>query len=170
MSALIAAQFLSDMGTPFTDFLVGGQQQKLQKEQQRHRNTVTAISSNLQRNKTTLQEIDVRNANRRSDQAVQLQAMQDVGQAEAFAAAAGVAGGSVAAVMRGLKRSELNAQFARIENTAGAYNALGQQRTNINVSQIFQTDNTVLPKPSVAALLSAVGTAGLQAYKDSRPK
>ena len=169
MSAALFAQAASSIGTPFTDFLVGKQQNKLDKEMQRHRNDVTAISSNLQRNAVTLQEIDVRSANRRNDQMIQTSAMQDQASAEVSAAAAGVTGGSVQAVMRGLKRSELNAQSARIDSTANAYQTLGQQRRNINVSQIFQTENTVLPGPSVAALLLSMGTASYDIYKENNP-
>lgn len=168
MSALLAAQAVQAVGTPLTNFLVAGEQQRLAKENQRHRNAVTGISSSLQRNATTLQEIDTREADRRQDQSIQLAALQQTGQATVAAAAAGVAGGSVQSVMRGLKRSALNAQFARIENTENAFQELGQQRTNINVSQIFQTDTTVLPKPSLSALLLSVGTNAYDVYKDNK--
>lgn len=168
VQAIIAGA--SAIGKPFTDFLVARERNKLDKEMQRHRNAVTGISSNLQRNATTLQEIDVRQANRRTDQTIQTRAMQDQASAEVSAAAAGVTGGSVQAVMRGLKRSELNAQHARIDGTENAYQTLGQQRKNINISQIFQTDNTVLPGPSVSALLLSMGTAAYDVYSAGKTK
>lgn len=163
---LLIAKAAQSFGTPITNFLLAGEQSKLQAEQQRHRNTVTAISSNLQRNAVTLQEIDVRAANRRGSEAIQLRALEDQAGAEVSAAAAGVGGGSVKSVMRGLKRSELKAQFARLENTQNAYQSLGQQRTNINVSQVFNTDASVIPKPSVAALLLGMGTAAVDTYEN----
>lgn len=167
---LLLAQAAQAVGTPLTDFLVAGEVRKLGLENQRHRNAVTSISANLQRDATTLQEIDTRNASRRADQSIQLQALKDSGEATVSAAAAGVAGGSVQSVMRGLKRSSMNAQYARIENTENAYKELGQQRTNINVSEIFQTDTVVLPKPSLGALLLNIGTNTLNLYEKEQEK
>ena len=164
VNPLLLASQIGEVSAPFTNFLLSNEQRKLDKENQRHRNAVLGISSNIQRNQTTLQEIDVRNANRRQNQNIQLTALQQQGAAEVSAAAAGVAGGSVQSVMRGLKRSALNAQYNRLENTENAFQSLGQQRRNINVSQILGTDNTVLPRPSFAAMLLGTATAAFDTF------
>lgn len=167
----MAGQFLAAFASqvPLTGFLVAGEQRKLDQEMQRHRNSMLEISGSVQENQLTLSEIDTEKADRRLNQDIQQRAMADQASAEVNAAAAGVAGGSVDAVMRGLKRSALNAQQARIENTGNAFQSIGTQRTNLELSQIFQTDNTVLPKPSFASLLLGMGTAAYDAYKQTTP-
>jgi hypothetical protein len=170
MAAQFLAAFASKIGTPISDFLVGREQQKLQQSMQDYRNEITGISARLQENQTTLQEIDASNASRAADQQLQLLAMSDQANAEVSSAAAGVTGGSSDAVMRGLRRSALNAQRARIDSTDNAMQGLGQQRTNIALSEIFQTDNTVLPKPSFAALLLSVGQSAYSARKQTTPR
>lgn len=162
------AQAVIGAGTALAGYFQAKEQTRLQRESQRHRNAVLALNSNLQRNALELQEIDARNASRRLDKQIQLQSMQDKAAGEVSAATSGVTGGSVTAVLRGLERSSMLAQAARMQNTSTMFRQLGQQRRNINVGQIIGEDRTVIPGPDVGSLLLSMGTAAFEGYGQTR--
>jgi hypothetical protein len=164
MSAAAIGQALVGAGTALTNHLLAREQTKLQREFQRHKNAVLGLNANLQRDALELKEIDARQADRDLSEQIQMQGMAQKAQAEVSAAAAGVTGGSVEAVMTGLERSAMRAQAARMENTSSLFRQLGQQRRDINVGQILGEDRTVIPGPSVGSLLLSMGTSALQGY------
>lgn len=164
MSAAAIGQALVGAGTALTNHLLAREQTKLQREFQRHKNAVLGLNANLQRDALELKEIDARQADRDLSEQIQMQSMAQKAQAEVSAAAAGVTGGSVEAVMTGLERSAMRAQAARMENTSSLFRQLGQQRRDINVGQILGEDRTVIPGPSVGSLLLSMGTSALQGY------
>lgn len=164
MSAAAIGQALVGAGTALTNHLLAREQTKLQKEFQRHKNAVLGLNANLQRDALELREIDARQADRDLSEQIQMQSMAQKAQAEVSAAASGVTGGSVEAVMTGLERSAMRAQAARMENTSSLFRQLGQQRRDINVGQILGEDRTVIPGPSVGSLLLSMGTSALQGY------
>lgn len=164
MSAAAIGQALVGAGTALTNHLLAREQTKLQREFQRHKNAVLGLNANLQRDALELKEIDARQADRDLSEQIQMQSMAQKAQAEVSAAASGVTGGSVEAVMTGLERSAMRAQAARMENTSSLFRQLGQQRRDINVGQILGEDRTVIPGPSVGSLLLSMGTSALQGY------
>jgi hypothetical protein len=164
MSAAAIGQALVGAGTALTNHLLAREQTKLQREFQRHKNAVLGLNANLQRDALELKEIDARQADRDLSEQIQMQGMAQKAQAEVSAAAAGVTGGSVQAVMTGLERSAMRAQAARMENTSSLFRQLGQQRRDINVGQILGEDRTVIPGPSVGSLLLSMGTAAFKGY------
>lgn len=151
-------------GSALAGYFLAKEQTKLQRESQRHRNAVLGLNANLQRNALELKEIEARQANRRVDQQIQLQSMQEKAAGEVSAAASGVTGGSVDAVMRGLERSAMTAQAARLQNVSSMFRGLGQERRNINVGQILGEDRTVIPGPGIANLLLSMGVGAAKGY------
>lgn len=145
-------------------------QAKMQEDARDHRNVMSAISAALQQNNKTYDEIATIDQATQLKQQIAVASMQDKGNAEVNAAAAGVAGNSVDQTMRGLERSALQANFARIKNTRSQMQAHGQDRTNITLSKIYGKDVTVFQKPSVAMSLLGLGTQLLDTYNSNQPK
>ena len=162
-----AIQAAVGIGTALTGYMLAKQQHKSALENQRHRNAILDINTMMQLNDLELQEIDVRNMSRDASKSIQLQRLQQEGVSEVSAAAAGVAGGSVDAVMRGIKRNSMLSQARRIEDTSTSYRKLGKQRQNININRILSEDRTVIPGPTVGGLLLSMGTSVAGAYADN---
>lgn len=162
-----AIQAAVGIGQSLTGYMLAKQQHKSALENQRHRNAILDINTMMQLNDLELQEIDLRNISRDASKSIQLQTLQQEGVAEVSAAAAGVAGGSVEAVMRGIKRNSMLSQARRIEDTSASYRKLGKQRQNININRILGEDRTVIPGPTVGGLLLSMGTAAAGAYADN---
>ena len=114
MSAAMYAQMGNKAVGVVSDHLLQNTQRKMQLDAQEHRNTMSAISAAMQSNNITREEINTQDSARRLKQQIDLASMQDKGNAEVSAAAAGVAGGSVDNTMRGLTRSAMQANYARI--------------------------------------------------------
>ena len=145
-------------------------QAKMQQDAQEHRNVMSSISAALQQNSVTHAEISTIDQATQLKQQIAVASIQDKGNAEVNAAAAGVAGNSVDQTMRGLERSALQANYARIRNTRSQMQAHGQDRTNITLSKIYGKDITVFQKPSVAMSLLGLGTTLLDTYNSNQPK
>lgn len=83
------------------------------------------------------------------------------GKAEAFAAAAGVGGGSVKSTLFGLKQNQLAQELAQTQNTERQLAAIEVQRMQSSMSAVLQTDHTdysVNPMNLVAGIFGAVAS------------
>ncbi|ANS06235.1 internal virion protein [Phage MedPE-SWcel-C56] len=127
-------------------------------------NTMSAISAAQSNNVTTLNEISAQDAAVRADAEIQRQLIIAEGQAQVAAGAAGVSGGSVDNVMRGLRSSAARAQFARTTSFENSLRAFGQERRNTAVSAAMNKDVSVIPKPSTAAAMLGLGKNVLEIW------
>jgi hypothetical protein len=162
------AQAAIGVGTAIFGHMTAREQAKHKRENQRHGNAIRALNANLQRNQLELQEIDIRNANRDASKSIQLKTMQEQAMAKVGAAASGVTGGSVSAVMRGLQRTSMLTQARRMENTSAQFRSVGQSRRNVNVGQIVGEDRTQISSPGIGSLLLNMGTAVGESYFDNK--
>ena len=170
VSPVVAAKLGNQALQAGTNFLLSDIQVKLQRDAQAHRETMADISAALQTNSITHSEVEALDQSRRLEKQIDIASMQDKGQAEVNAAAAGVSGGSVDKVIRGLERSALNANYARIESLENTLNARGQDRKNVTLSRIFNRDTTVFQSPSVGASLLGLGTTLVDTYNQNQPR
>ncbi len=152
-----------------SNHFVSKTQAKMQRDMQEHRNTMLAISSSLRQNAVTNQEVEVRRQTVQAAEQISIASMTDKGNAEVAAAASGVAGNSVQRTMAGLERSALRANFARIENAQSAMSALGNERTNINLQQIYGEGTQIFQSPSVGMSLLGLGTSLINTYNANQP-
>lgn len=162
------AQAAIGVGSAIFGHMAAREQAKHKRENQRHGNAIRALNANLQRNQLELQEIDIRNANRDASKSIQLKTMQEQAMAKVGAAASGVTGGSVSAVMRGLQRNSMLTQARRMENTSAQFRSVGQSRRNVNVGQIVGEDRTQISSPGIGSLLLNMGTAVGESYFDNK--
>jgi len=170
VSPLLAAKLGTDVVGAAGNFILADTQVKMQKDAQKHREAMLGISSALQLNSVTKQEIDVRDSSIRLQQQISIASMQDKGQAEVNAAAAGVAGSSVDQVMRGLERSALNANYARMKSLKSNMQAAGDQRKNITLNRIAGRDTRVFQSPNVGMALLGLGTSLVSTYNNNQPE
>jgi len=170
VSPLVAAKMGTQVLGTATDLIVGGIQADMQRDAQKHRNTMSALSAAMSFNTVTLSEIDARDQAQALEKQIAIVSMQDKGNAEVNAAAAGVAGGSVDSVMRGLERSALNANYARMQSLENNLQSSGQDRKNITLGKIFNEDVAVIQSPSVGMALLGLGTGLVQTYNQNQPK
>lgn len=170
MSAAMYAKMGNKAIGAVSDHLLASTQRKMQADAQEHRNTMSAISASMQRNNVTQAEINTQDNARRLKQQIDLTSMQDKGNAEVSAAASGVAGGSVANTMRGLQRSAMQANYARIRNVDSQMQAHGQNRKNVTLQQIYNKDAQVFQKPSVSTALLGLTTSLVDTYNKNQPQ
>lgn len=136
----------------------------------KHRDSMNAIARAQQENSLTLQEVNVRDAGMRAAQALALQSNAETADAEVSAAAAGVAGGSVQATMRGLERSALKANANRKATIQSKLKAIGQERKNLKLDAIFGRDIGTSLRPSASMALLGLGTQLIQTYDENQPE
>lgn len=170
VSPVVAAQLGNQALSAGTDFLLSDIQAKMQRDAQKHRNTMSSISAALQMNSITIAEAQALDQSRRVQKQIAIASMQDKGNAEVNAAAAGVSGGSVDSVMRGLERSALNANYARMRSLDSTLKARGQDRKNVTLSKIFNEDTTVFQSPSMGMALLGLGTKLVDTYNQNQPE
>jgi len=145
-------------------------QYQMQTAAREHRAAMQQISSAMQQNSVVRNEANIRDRSQRLDLSIQQQAIKARGAAEVSAAAAGVKGGSVDMALLGLRRSAMNAQDARLQNTESAFQAAAEQRKNIELSTIFGKDISVLVPPSPASALLGLGASIYDTIDSNSPK
>lgn len=170
VSPVVAAKLGNQALSVGTDFLLSDIQIKMQRDAQKHRNTMSSISSALQMNSITIAETQALDQSRRAQQQIAIASLQDKGNAEVNAAAAGVSGSSVDGVMRGLERSALSANYARMKSLDNTLKARGQGRKNVTLSKIFNEDTTVFQSPSMGMALLGLGTQAVSTYNQNQPQ
>jgi hypothetical protein len=165
---------LMRMGTQtigaLSSFSISKTQHSMEVSARAHRETMSALSAGIQQNAITVAEINTQDSAVRLSSAIQSQSIKDRGAAAVSAAAAGVAGGSVEATMRGLRRSALNAQSARMRNLDSSLQASAQDRKNIELAQIMGKDISILPAPSSGAALLGLGASLLDTWDANQPQ
>lgn len=170
MSNLMYAQMgLNAVSTGF-DFLSSREKAKMQKIQQDYQNTMSALSAAQSLNSVTENEIGLRDAAIRAESTLQLQTMRDKADGEVAAAAAGVRGGSVKSVMRGMMRDSLQAKFALKQNHKNERRSALSQRRNILISKAFNKDISVIPRPSAASALLGLTKSTLDIWDSHQPE
>lgn len=137
---------------------------------QDYNNSMSAFAAAQALNTQTGNEISVRDAAVTARQTIDLQSMQDRANAEVSAAAAGVAGGSVEAAMRGLTRSKLQAQEALRRKMQAHSRANTETRRGIAINKAMNKDISVIPKPSVASALLGLGASMIDVYDQHQPE
>lgn len=164
MGSLMYAQMgISAIGG-LTDFAVAREQAKIDAAVQRYNNTISAINAAQAENTITLSEIQAADASQRQSLEIQEQLIRAEGAAQVSAGAAGVAGGSVENVMRGLRSSASRAQYARKEQTRMQMEAFGRERTQVAVARVTNKDISITSKPNVGAALMGIGTDMLKIW------
>lgn len=153
-----------------SDLMLQSTQRKMLQDAQEHRNVMSAISSATQFNNITVSEIQTLDASRRLKQEIDIASLKDKGNAEVSAAASGVAGNSIDNTMRGLQRSALNANYARIRNTESQMKAQGQARKNVTLQKIYNEDVQVFEKPNVGLALLGLATGAVNTYNKNQPQ
>lgn len=163
MSLMYAQMGLSAIST-FGNYKIAGIQAGMQETMRKYQNTMSALSAAQSRNTITSNEIAVRDASVRVAEQIQQQALEQEGASTVAAGAAGVGGGSTAAVMRDLKSSAAKANKSRTEQLQAQYRAFGQERRNVNLAEVYNKDVTVIPKPSAASMLLGLSTGLLDIW------
>lgn len=164
MGSLMYAQMGLSAISGVTDFAVAREQAKMDAVIQSYNNTISAISAAQSQNTVTRNEIQAVDASIRQGLDIQKSLLRAEGAARVATGAAGVKGGSVDSVMRGLRSSASQAQFARTEQTRLQMEAFGQERRNIGIAKALNKDVSVLPKPSATTALLGLGTNMLKIW------
>lgn len=165
---------LGDMGTQalgaFASFSAQQTQIDMQASALKHRQVLADISSRLQRNAVTINESATQDAAARLGQSIQVASLQNKAQAQVSAAAAGVAGGSADATLRGLQRSELQAQYALKENLTSAMLSHDETRRGITLNSVLgQNTATGLIPSSPSMALLGLGAQIIDTYNSNQP-
>lgn len=142
----------------------------MQRMQQDYTNSMNAFAAAQALNTQTANETSLRDAAVTAKLAMQGQSMQDMARAEVSAAAAGVAGGSVDAAMRGLTRSKLQAQMALKRKMQSHSRANAASRRGIALNKAMGKDISVIPKSSVASALLGLGAQMIDIYDSHQPE
>ena len=153
-----------------TEYKLGQIQADMTESTKAYTNTMRTIASNRAINNSTLAEVDAADANRRLEAQLQRTSLQDKGNAEVSAAAAGVAGGSVTSVLQGLRRGALQAQHARMRNFENVQRGADKERSNIRLANILGEDISVIQRPSAGMALLGLGTSLVDIYDKNQPK
>lgn len=135
-----------------------------------HQKAMADIQAAAQMAAINEQEREVRDATMRAQIAIQMDAKRSMAQADASAAAAGTAGGSVEQTIRGLNRSEAAAESARKHNYETQRRAFGHQKEAIKIGQIFANVPTLDLAPDPAAALLDLTTTLLDHNKKNSPE
>lgn len=149
---------------------VGNIQSDMQEASQAYSNTMRDIAANQAINDVTQNEVMAGDATRRLEVQLQQSGLQDRGNAEVSAAAAGVAGSSVTSVLQGLRRSALQAQHARLRNFQSQERAADKQRGSLKLAAIMGEDISVIQRPSIGAALLGLGASMVDIYDANQPK
>lgn len=153
-----------------TDHSLRKTQYEMEVDAKSYREEMAAISKSMQMNNLTKAEANLSDQARRATVGLAKQELEDRGAAEVSAAAAGVAGGSVAATMRGLERSSLNANAARTKNYESALAASTANRKNITMQAIFNKDVNPLQIPNASDALLGMTQSVVEIWDDNQPE
>lgn len=137
---------------------------RMQESIQDYRNTMSALSAAEAQNTVTHNEIAVLDAADQQREQQQIIALKQEGAADVASAAAGVSGTTSDLIMKDLKASAARANKARLDQVEAQFIAYGQERKNIELSNIYNKDISVIPKPSAASALLGIGTNLLSIY------
>ena len=165
MMAQMGLSFAQDLG----GFMSAGIAADMQRAMQAYNNTMASLSAARQKNAITVNEIRTQDAAVRSNVQIDFVAMQDQAKAKVAAATAGVAGGSVEAVMNDLKSSAAKAKYTVSRQTNEAMAELGEQRKTVSLNAIAGKDIQVIPQPSIGSALLGAGTNMLSIYDSWQP-
>ncbi len=138
-------------------FMIGSIEARLAATLQKYRNQILKVQEAMNAQRITLNEISTQDAAMRMSFALQMQSASDMGGAEVAAAAAGVKGANVNNVMRGLRRSEASAQFARKSRLQEELWSHWEDRRSNALATVMATEITVHTGPSIFS--AAVGVA-----------
>lgn len=169
MSEVMAAQMGMALVDSWSQYQTARIQAGLQSKIQDYRNTMSRLSAARATNAVTINSVRVRDASVQADQIIQRTALQDQARAEVDAAAAGVAGNSVEAVMKDLRASAGRASYAQRRQAHQQQAELLEQKTSIAIAAVTNQDIQVVPKPSVGSLLLGAGTSLLEIYDSHQP-
>lgn len=135
-----------------------------------YRETMTSISTAMQLNTMTNNEIEARDASVRASASLQQQALVDKANAQVSAAAAGVRGGSVANTLRSLDRSQLMAKKTLRDKQAAQARSATNNRRNLQLSRIMGQDISPIQGPSVASSMLGLGASIIDIYDSHQPE
>lgn len=137
---------------------------------QAYSNEMRSMASAQQINAVTEAQVHEGDASQRLSATIQQRALQDRGAAEVSAAAAGVSGGSVDQAMLGLRRSAMQAQYARKRNLHSSQLSAASQKSNITQSGIMGKDVSVIQRPSVASAMLGLGASIVDIMDSNKPE
>lgn len=153
-----------------TDFLVASEQAKMRENARKHNNAMRAISAGEQVKALERKGTATKQAAARAMLADSIVNMQDRASAEVSAAAAGVAGGSVEAVMRDIERSALYQQGNRLDSHENAQRAIEQEKQNVRLQSVMGENVSVVGKPSLASSVLGLGISSIGIYDQHQPE
>lgn len=153
-----------------TDFLVASEQAKMRSNAIKHNNAMRAISAGEQLKALERKGTATKQAAARAMLADSIVNMQDRASAEVSAAAAGVAGGSVEAVMRDIERSALYQQGNRLDSHENAQRSIAQEKQNTRLQSVMGDDISVVAKPSLASSVLGLGISAVGIYDQHQPE
>ena len=171
---MVDFNMLGKMGTQivgaFAQHQVADVQSKMEKSAQAYGNTMRLLSSAQKENNVSQQEANLSDASKRLSASIQRESLKSRSAAEVNAAAAGVSGGSVKAIMTGLRRSNIQAQFARTRNLASNLQHTAAQRRNIQLAAVLGEDVRIIPTPSPATALLGLTATLIDTYDANQPE
>ena len=154
----------------FTDLAIGGIQADMAEASQAYSNTMRQLSAAQQTNAVVRSEAAAKDNAVRLGAELSKKSLQDKGQLEVSAAAAGVAGGSVSQAMLGLRRSAMSAQDARMRNLNAQLLGADQDKKNITLSAIYGEDISIITRPDPASAMLGLGVSVLDTWDNAQPK
>ncbi len=169
MNPMYAQMGVSGVGA-ITSFIDQGTAAGLQAKLQKYRNQMLKVTAAMKRRTLTINEVSTRDAAVAMNWEIQKRAQQDQGSAEVSAAAAGVQGGSVDAIARGLRKSELDAQAARKSKYAAARRQHWQDQVDLTVGTIMGQDVTVVEKPNLMSAAMGLGKTLMSDFDRNQPE
>lgn len=164
MNFLMAAQMGTRLVSAFGTHSADRHRYNMETISREYREKMSGISFAMQSNTMTQNEISARDAQVRSQEAIQIQAMEQEAEVEAGAAAAGVSGGSVTSAMRGMMRSRLRAYRAlEMQKTAQSQTNTSNRR-NLALERAMNKDISPIMRPSAASALLGLGAGLIDIY------
>lgn len=170
MSYIMAAQMGLSLVNTAASFASSSIEAGLSDTMQKYRNTVAALQAARQQNAVEINAIRERRAEANNLLLIEKTSIRDQGIAEVQAAAAGVEGNSVDAVMRDLKASAINASYEVKKQSQEAQREFAEQKRTININRIVGESREVIPRPSPAMAVLGLGTQALNIYNSHQPE
>lgn len=170
MSYIMAAQMGLSIAQGVGDFIASSAEADVSLAVQKYRNTIAALQAARQSNAVELNA--VRHIGAEADQQLLIEktSIRDKGAVAVQAAAAGVEGNSVDAVMRDLTASAINSSYKVKKASQQTQREFAENKRSISISKLLGEDRSVIPQPSPAMAVLGVASKLTSIYNSHQPE
>lgn len=169
MANLMYAEMFTGVISGIGQHMVSRENAKLAAAQRKYNRTMSALSASVSRNVITENEADLRDQSVFARLSIQTAAMQEQGQFDVEAAAAGMIGNSIDVGRRQLEADATRARSSIERQALQSRRQLGQARSQVAMDEIRQRDMTPLPKADLGSALFNIGQGLFNTWEAHNP-